>query len=67
MYGRKKLLEQGVCVNYTVALPFTLLNRILRQKKTYGNSKIHHHAKTNGVWTENMFSLYSCPIANDSG
>ncbi len=32
------------CVTHTVALPFTLKG-ILRQKKTYGNSNLFHHAK----------------------
>jgi hypothetical protein len=32
-------IENKGCVNYTVALPFTL-KRILRQKENYGNSNI---------------------------
>jgi len=33
------LIKQGVCHTLALALPFTLLNSILMQKKNYGNSK----------------------------
>jgi hypothetical protein len=43
MQTEKKQRTKGVC--HTVALPFTFLKNILRQKKNYENSNIFPDAK----------------------